>query len=546
MNDDASQYKASNFLKKNDDASQYHASNFLKKKERKPGLLERAANDVQQHINEPIESLGRAARDMAGGFGQGVANVAPGLYNLGASGINALGGNTPKSPMFDFVPHSPSQQAGEIGSFFLAPGLLKGLARLPEFSATANSAMKIPLIAQGIKHASNLLNKSPIASGIAGNAILGGAYSPENPLIGMGLGAAGGAIGSGIGKAYNYAKNAPSIGQAAKNVYTDTKNALENNEFLQNMYSKVNPEAQAKEMEHYLSGGSNNVTKNSKELAKDIRNAYKSREQEAGEYFNYALNKAGDQKIYRDNPVILNKIDEAASTLNKIKEFNIGDLYHSFKSNPTFSNAHKLQSELFSRISELKSNPLKTEADRVTIGKLEGARRQLKDEISTFLKRHDMTSNQPLAEKYQKGSDLFKEHVAPYLENNKILDITRGGQTDIKNLHNAFNTPTNRINRHGVEEIGSINKIMQDLPENAKNRILFNAIGGTHLTPESLLNKLNQIKSKGFGSYFTPEVEEGINALGKKLKNKHRLTTGLKVAGLGAAAGGANKLAHLF
>lgn len=206
MTDEFSQYEASNFLRnKKDDFSQYEASNFIKKKPKKEkqSLLERAANDVREHINEPIESLGRSARNAAGGFAQGMANIAPGLWNLGASGANALGANIPKSPTIDLVPHGLSATAGEAASFFAPGGALKLLGRIPEVSHISNAILKIPQIAHAIKEAGNILGKAPMTSKIAGNAALGGAYSPDNPLLGMGLGAAGGALGEGISKGYS-------------------------------------------------------------------------------------------------------------------------------------------------------------------------------------------------------------------------------------------------------------------------------------------------------------------------------------------------------
>lgn len=203
-------------------------------KKQSPSLLERAANDVEQHINKPVEALGRSARDLIGGYGQGLANIAPGLYNLGTSGANALGANAPKSPMIDVVPHSPGATAGEIGSFFGAPGFLKAISKIPELTTTARHAIKIPMIADAIKHASNVLGKSPAASRLAGNALLGGAYSPENPLIGMGLGAAGGAFGEAASKGYNGIKNSLQHSDVLKNIASNPKSLLTTKKTIQN------------------------------------------------------------------------------------------------------------------------------------------------------------------------------------------------------------------------------------------------------------------------------------------------------------------------
>ncbi len=227
MSNNDDQYKASNFIKKNNDDHQYHSSNFIRKKEQpNTGWLERNASSAEKYINEPIEALGRSARDVVGGFGQGLANIGPGLYNLGASGINALGGSVPKSPMIDVVPHGPSATAGEIASFFTPGSLLKALSKAPAFMHTTRAAMKIPMIAESIKHASNVLSKSPSASRIAGNALLGGAYSPDNPLLGMGIGGAGGAIGEVASKGYSGIKNSLQNTDILKNILSNPKSLL--------------------------------------------------------------------------------------------------------------------------------------------------------------------------------------------------------------------------------------------------------------------------------------------------------------------------------
>lgn len=202
--------------------------------QKEPGFLERAAADVNEYINKPVESLGRSARDLIGGYGQGLANIVPGLYNLGASGANVLGAHLPKSPMIDLVPHSPSTKVGEISSFFGAPGALKALSKIPGAYRTFSSAMKIPLIAEGIKHASNFLGKSPTASRIAGNALLGGAYSPDNPLAGVGLGAGAGAIGEGLAKGYSGIKNSLENNELFKTISSNPKSLLTTKKSIKN------------------------------------------------------------------------------------------------------------------------------------------------------------------------------------------------------------------------------------------------------------------------------------------------------------------------
>lgn len=90
-------------------------------------LLQRSAEDVQQHINQPIEALGRGARNIGIGFSQGLLNTAPNLYNLARMGTNALGAHLPESPTFNFAPNDINSKAGEIASYFAAPEALLNL-----------------------------------------------------------------------------------------------------------------------------------------------------------------------------------------------------------------------------------------------------------------------------------------------------------------------------------------------------------------------------------------------------------------------------------
>src|SRR3990167_4669599 len=206
--------------------------------------------------------------------------------------------------------------------------------------------------------------------------------------------------------------------------------------------------------------------------------------------------------------------------------------------NPPFNNAHWLKSELGTLIGDLEKQPIDA-ALRNQINLVKSARNNLESDISDFLENRDLNNNMQIGPSYQKGIDLYRENVAPYLANKKLREITRGRKTIVKNIHSIFDTPSDIVDKEGNIKIGPINKIMQDLPEQSKNRILFNAIGGKQKGSNQLLNNLQKAKNKGFGSYFTPDINEDINILNQRLLNKNRLLTGAKIAtgaGLGLVA----------
>jgi len=201
MADEFEQYRVDANIQDDDEFEQYKVGieNNIPPQEQN-SWLERQAAGAQKYINEPLEALGRTLAHTAGGLGQGLINVAPGLYNLGASGINALGGNLPKAPMLDAVPGTGGKELGEVMSFFAGPGLVRGAAAIPKVADGLNAIQRIPAIAKAVQASANLVKANPLVASMAGNAILGGAYAPDNQLQGMALGAGGALAGNLIGK----------------------------------------------------------------------------------------------------------------------------------------------------------------------------------------------------------------------------------------------------------------------------------------------------------------------------------------------------------
>lgn len=175
-------------------------SDVLRKQFPKPGLLQRAGEFAEQNINQPVE---RNVLAPALGFMQGITNLPSNAINLAGWGAGKLTGqNIPKFPSFDVAPHTLPAEAGNIASFFAGPGMFNAAAKIPELAGAASSVMKIPQIASAVGHAANIIKSNPLASRIAGSSLLGGVYSPDNPLLGLGLGGAAGTASSLIPHSY--------------------------------------------------------------------------------------------------------------------------------------------------------------------------------------------------------------------------------------------------------------------------------------------------------------------------------------------------------
>lgn len=160
---------------------------LAKPPQEQPGAFQRYVSDPLKAAGESLAGATQPVREAELGFAQGLANIPAGIANLGVSGINALtGGKIPQVPRFSFAPQTGAAEVGNLASFLAGPGLLKGAAAVPR-------------VAEAIGPLANIFSKAPLASEVAGQAALGGAYSPEHQAAGAALGALGPIAGRVIG-----------------------------------------------------------------------------------------------------------------------------------------------------------------------------------------------------------------------------------------------------------------------------------------------------------------------------------------------------------
>lgn len=176
----------------------------------KPSLLARAANVADEFVNNPFENdILKPAESMSAGFTQGLANIAPGIANLGIHAANGVTGSDIKPfKAFNFAPDDINANAGELGSYLVGGGIPKLLGKAADLSGIAKGAeglsdlaMQNPSIANAVSKAQTLLSKYPRAAGLAGTAATGAAqgavYNPNDQTLGAVLGAGGNLLGPG-------------------------------------------------------------------------------------------------------------------------------------------------------------------------------------------------------------------------------------------------------------------------------------------------------------------------------------------------------------
>jgi hypothetical protein len=206
------------------------------------------------------------------------------------------------------------------------------------------------------------------------------------------------------------------------------------------------------------------------------------------------------------------------------------DLHNTFINNPTFQNAHKLQSELGSVSAQLKSGVAAPTISTIDASNsLMNARSALKSDINDFLVRQ----NPDIAAQYQNASQNFQQNVVPYRANPKIYSIATGDTTNVTpaSLSGIFKAPDENVT-----------KVLSDMPSRTMDNILYTKLGQTvpNKSAQGLLNSYQNLQQQGLSDYVSPQLSAQIGDLENKIKARNAIQMG--TAGLAAATLGGSHL----
>lgn len=413
---------------------------------------------------------------------------------------------------------SPSNLASK-GISDIAGGLLKGIYNTAQSLPTVNTFIR-PLIEKATGE--NKPKNEPDIYKLMG--------TEEKPFY-----TPGGALQL-LGEMGIPAKSLPSAPSLAKGGMKLIKEGLES----------IQPSKKVSELLEHISSGLPHTQASTKAITNDIRNAYQSNLQQSISHLNFPLEQAGNEKIYTHiDPLITTKLDKSKPLIDKIEGFNVGELLDKFKSDPTLQNAHNLKSELGDMIGEMKRIPGLNPSEKLQLENIRNARETLKSHIKDYLRKRDESSNQSLLPHYELGSSLYEKNVSPYLHTKKLREIVKKGKTNVKNIHNIFESPYDIVEGlEGKEKTGPINKILSDLPSETKDKLLFNKIGGRVNKSDSqkLLKSLEKSEQQGYSHLFTEKTKKLINELNNRVSNKRKFKFGAGTAGAGAIATGIEEM----
>ncbi len=312
-------------------------------------------------------------------------------------------------------------------------------------------------------------------------------------------------------------------------------------ELIPKLIDKFSPNTHANNLVSELTQGARNSEDLGSSIANDIRGQHDQRLAQANAFTQHPLDLFGDTKIYNTpNPLISTELDKGKRLMGTVKDIPIGDLYDSFKANPTFKNGHKLQSQLGVMIGDLQKIPRSFDTAN-QISSIAKARDLLKNDMFDFLGDKEKEVGYNLKDMYKRGSDFYRDNVVPYLSSKKLRDINIARKTNVKNIHTEFNSPYDvQDPLTGQTNKGPINKILEDLPEQTKGKILGSKVGVFSDVKDStkLADKIKSSLEGGYSKYEPTGLQKSLADMLDKQRNLDTLKKGLGWAGNAAGVGG--------
>jgi hypothetical protein len=334
--------------------------------------------------------------------------------------VNTLGSIMPSGIANTLLNKTPSLQelfpmASDFGQNVMGQNIAHGIgglvpAGIAAAAMPASSALRaLPIVGRALAPAAQQMSLS--------SGLFGAAEHPEHPVLG---GLAGTAEGLAVGQIPGI------IGAAVKGIkgIPAAFQALKAPEEAQKMYEA----AVGKLPEDVMNTQNNQAILDNAEKQVEIANTKYKDVKDTAEASGFASDfNPGGIKI-KPYPQLRNTLDDVSERLGVSPK--LLATIERYKNNPTYDNAHALQSHLGKEAARIGSLFNKTPEDDLTVQALKDARNSVNTRIEQAFER---SGNKNLIKKYNDASDFYKKNVVPYREKPEIARVLQGGQfpTDI-------------------------------------------------------------------------------------------------------------------
>jgi hypothetical protein len=263
--------------------------------------------------------------------------------------------------------------------------------------------------------------------------------------------------------------------------------------------------------------GNRNFEASGKDLAQKVHGAYQKIHGEHSNLYNDIWDSnTKNVSVHDDEPIKVKDtlIQNGDYTKNfhaaDLPDSNIKLLHDRFIASKSIQNAHRLQSELGSEIGYLRRQKENLNLDASGKNKLANyvsARKTLQEDMRAQLEDLDPK----FKEQYDHATEQWEKNVIPYHTDKDLRGIAEG---KIKN------PTTGQITSIFQNPEDNINKVVGDLPQEAKDRIVHIGMGKTRAenTPADMIKGQRALEAKGMTSYVNPHFEQAFDNIKSNLQ----------------------------
>lgn len=446
--------------------------------------------------------------------------------------LNNRGTSDSKSSWLDSLGEDLKNMAAGVGN--------AGISTLNKVEEIPGGKSVVNLLAPGTKNLMQLYKNAPInavsnpktysydVGDVAGNIIpfaLGGEMADAArgaaeavPLVGKLAASLAGGGARGVMRR--------GLGMAAYGAVSDPKNRLKGSleglglgvaadtipKVGYKFISGFRPQQMANKVIDYLGGGKS-LEDNAKYIAASLKKAYKNARETGSALYNSVFDPIRDSHLY--NGEVESQYQELPDYVLDQYDSATKKLHNNFLNNPTIQNAHGLKQQLGYNLRSLQKKIAQggsSRAERDEEDALGDAKNAIDNDINNHLER---IGGEPLKNSYHEANRYWAQNVVPYTDSSaKKLATGSISNPTVNQITNIFKNPE-----------PSIEKIIQDLPQETRNKIIYNALGKatTRRSASNLGKAYENLDQQGLGSYVSPEIEKMFHTLDRRQAAKGAL-----------------------
>jgi hypothetical protein len=285
------------------------------------------------------------------------------------------------------------------------------------------------------------------------------------------------------------------------------------------LFNFMRPKEQAKTILKELGQGKS-IAENTHSIINDLKSAYNERIAQSAANYAPVDAVASGEKIYPNDKALTQsnyfKTYFSSPKIQNSINHKVEQSHNDFLVDPTYDNAHKLQSDIGKAIGVEKGKGFNADRDKLSV--YNDLRDAVKNDVASFLDKY----SPDLANQYKAASDYHLKEVIPYRSTSNIIKAIQNKDVNESSLLNAFKSAHTKRN---------VQKIISDLGPEFQNKLIYARLAkeSPRSNPYALLDAFKRLKEpeQSYGAHITPRLYDQMRSLESKILKRSYFRKGV-------------------